>query len=117
ARGRKRPVEAIERVAEGRVWTGEAALAEGLVDRIGTFEDALTAVRKRIGVSGERLRPAILKGPRKGFPPLDPPKQRADALTESIGTFAARFGGDLASFVLAAGERVLAWSVPARLLS
>lgn len=36
-------LEEVREVAEGRVWLGETALAAGLVDRIGTLDDALSA--------------------------------------------------------------------------
>jgi protease-4 len=43
AAGRGRPLEAIEEVARGRVWTGRQALSLGLIDEIG---DMPMAVRK-----------------------------------------------------------------------
>ena len=41
AEGRKTTQEAIKAVASGRVWTGQQAKERGLVDIIGTFEDAV----------------------------------------------------------------------------
>ena len=41
AEGRNRPVDAIAELAQGRVWTGRAARANGLVDETGGFEQAL----------------------------------------------------------------------------
>lgn len=41
AEGRKMSVENIRKVASGRVWTGEQAKERGLVDFLGTFEDAV----------------------------------------------------------------------------
>lgn len=38
--GRKLPIEALDDLAGGRVWTGEQALAHGLVDVLGDFERA-----------------------------------------------------------------------------
>jgi protease-4 len=38
---RKTTQEKIDEVAQGRVWTGEQAKERGLVDRIGSFKDAL----------------------------------------------------------------------------
>ncbi len=46
ATGRGRPVEAIEPVAGGRVWTGRQALEHGLVDELGGLERALAAARR-----------------------------------------------------------------------
>jgi len=50
AGGRRRPVRAIEPFAQGRVWTGRAAREHGLVDRLGTYEDALRRLYEHVGV-------------------------------------------------------------------
>lgn len=41
ANGRKRPVPAIDSIAQGRVWTGTTALKIGLTDRVGGLQDAI----------------------------------------------------------------------------
>ena len=41
AEGRDMTVEAVDEIAQGRVWTGSEALGIGLVDNIGTIEDAI----------------------------------------------------------------------------
>lgn len=41
AKGRDKTYESVDSVAQGRVWTGAEALEIGLVDEIGTLEDAL----------------------------------------------------------------------------
>ncbi len=41
AEGREMTVEAVDNIAQGRVWTGAEALGIGLVDEIGTIEDAI----------------------------------------------------------------------------
>lgn len=41
ANGRKLSIEQVEKIAQGRVWTGAQALEIGLVDEIGTIEDAI----------------------------------------------------------------------------
>ena len=41
ADGRKKTVEQIKSIAEGRVWTGEDAIKIGLVDKIGGLNDAI----------------------------------------------------------------------------
>ncbi len=56
ALGRRLPEAAVDSVAQGRVWTGQAALARGLVDRLGGLEAALEAARARAGIpQGEEL--------------------------------------------------------------
>lgn len=46
AKGRRMPPETIEASAEGRVWTGSAALERGLVDRLGGLSEAIAAARE-----------------------------------------------------------------------
>ena len=41
AEGRKKSLSNIDSIAQGRVWTGSRALGVGLVDKIGTMQDAL----------------------------------------------------------------------------
>jgi protease-4 len=45
AQGRKMPVEKLLPLAGGRVWTGRQAKANGLVDELGTLDDAIAAAR------------------------------------------------------------------------
>lgn len=47
AQARKTTPDKIDAVARGRVWTGAQALERGLVDRTGSFEDALAAAANR----------------------------------------------------------------------
>lgn len=39
--GRSLPADSVRRIAEGRVWTGEQALRLGLVDELGSLDDAI----------------------------------------------------------------------------
>lgn len=53
ANGRDKTVEEVDEIAQGRVWTGAEALEIGLVDKIGTIEDALNYAALSIeGVNG-----------------------------------------------------------------
>ena len=47
AEGRKKTSEMVDSIAQGRVWTGRQAKEIGLVDRIGTLEDAIAEATKR----------------------------------------------------------------------
>jgi len=108
AAGRRRPVSEIEPLAGGRVWTGADAHGHGLVDKLGGFEVALDVVRERIGWGADRLRVAVVRPPRKPFPVLDPPEQKAARLLAD-GLSLVATGLDLDATVLALrGERVLA---------
>lgn len=53
AEGRKRPVSEIEPLAEGRVWLGSQARANGLVDSLGGISLALSLARKEAGIADE----------------------------------------------------------------
>jgi protease IV len=50
AEGRHLRRAAVEEVAEGRVWTGAQARDRGLVDALGTFEDAIRLAAARAGL-------------------------------------------------------------------
>lgn len=51
--GRGMPVARVDEIAQGRVWTGADAIGIGLVDEIGTIEDAITYAALSIeGVTG-----------------------------------------------------------------
>lgn len=49
AKGRKRNVDQIKAIAEGRVWDGQSALKNGLVDKLGGLDDALADMTKALG--------------------------------------------------------------------
>lgn len=45
--------EAVKEIAEGRVWSGEQALENGLVDVIGSFDDAVQLAAEKAGIEGD----------------------------------------------------------------
>lgn len=65
AAGRDMSREDLHAVAQGRVWTGEQALEHGLVDELGSLDDAVAAAAELAELEGA---PAIVRLPeRKGF--------------------------------------------------
>lgn len=55
----------LEKLAGGRVWTGRQAKANGLVDELGTLDDAIAAAKEMAGVEKEKeLEWLILPRPR-----------------------------------------------------
>ncbi len=50
AAGRKMKAEDVDKIAQGRVWTGRQALGIKLVDRLGTLDDAIAEAAKRAKV-------------------------------------------------------------------
>jgi len=79
AEGRKLPVEEVRQIADGRIFTGEQALALKLVDRLGTLQDAVEEAGKLAGIKGE---PQVIRPARKN-------KLLLDML---VGEAAARIG-------------------------
>ena len=53
AENRELAPEEVQRYAEGRVWLGETAREAGLVDRIGTLEDALASAASMAGLGDD----------------------------------------------------------------
>ena len=53
ATGRNMPVEQLRRLAGGRVYTGQQAKANGLVDEIGSLHDALAAAKVMAGMKAD----------------------------------------------------------------
>ena len=62
ADGRKLPIEEIRKIADGRILTGEQALALKLIDKIGTLQDAIEEAGKLAGIKGE---PQVIRPARK----------------------------------------------------
>jgi protease-4 len=77
AQGRKMPKDKLEKLARGRVYTGSTALKIGLVDELGSLDDAIAYAKKQAGVGpDEKLEKLVL--PKATSPlesllgPLDP---------------------------------------------
>ncbi len=53
AEGRGLAPDDVEQIADGRVFSGQQALDLGLVDRLGTFYDAVDVLKEKLGVKGK----------------------------------------------------------------
>jgi len=53
AEGRKLPIADVRAIADGRIFTGEQAMAHKLVDRLGTLQDAVEEAGRLAGIKGE----------------------------------------------------------------
>jgi protease IV len=62
AEGRKLPLADVRAIADGRIFTGEQAMALKLVDRLGTLQDAIAEAGKLAGITGE---PELIRPPKK----------------------------------------------------
>lgn len=56
AAGRNMTYEQVNEIAQGRVWTGRQALDNGLVDELGSLEDALSVAADLAEISEYRIR-------------------------------------------------------------
>lgn len=56
AAGRKKTVENVDTIAQGRVWTGNRARTVGLVDRIGTLQDAVNCAGRMAKLTSYSVR-------------------------------------------------------------
>jgi len=68
ASGRKLGEAAVRKLADGRVYTGQEAKASGLVDDLGTYQDAIAAAARMAGIEGA---PRVVSPPKKTFSILD----------------------------------------------
>jgi protease-4 len=67
AEGRRKTVDEIEAVAQGRVWTGTEAQRHGLVDQLGGLDVAVAVAREKAGIpKGQEVGLVVLPEP-KGF--------------------------------------------------
>jgi protease-4 len=55
AQGRNKSFEDIDKIGRGRVWTGNQAKANGLVDELGGLKEAISIAKKRAGIKEESL--------------------------------------------------------------
>ena len=53
AKARGKTVEEINELAQGRVWSGEQAVERGLIDKTGTFQDAIKASARIAGLGDD----------------------------------------------------------------
>ncbi|MFM7293175.1 MAG: S49 family peptidase, partial [Planctomycetia bacterium] len=71
AAGRKLDMENLAKLAEGRVFTGRMAKELGLVDRLGTLDDAIDEAKKLAGIDDdEAVERVLLPEPRGLFDDL-----------------------------------------------
>ncbi len=68
ARERNLSTEQVKRLADGRVFSGEQAYKNGLIDTLGTFEDAIDLAARTAGIEGE---PRIVRQQRKRVTTFD----------------------------------------------
>ena len=106
--GRKLDRAAVLASAQGRVWTGSQALSMGLIDKMGTFHDAVERAQKLAGTPGA---PVEIHPKPKSFMEI-----LTEQITDQQNVFfsgAYRFPGGRSALVMAyllRGQRVLTFS-------
>jgi protease-4 len=90
ADGRKMGKDQVQKVAQGRIWTGEQALKNGLVDRLGGLADAIKLVRKKAKIDPKEKIEFIV------YPE---PKTLLDILMESFQGYSHLIRGRLQQYV------------------
>ncbi|MBL0088799.1 MAG: signal peptide peptidase SppA [Ideonella sp.] len=119
AAARKTTPEKIDVVAQGRVWTGTQALERGLVDRTGSYRDALDSAAKRAKLEpGYRVR-YIERDPGKlirlmsllgvDAEMLAPWQAQVDAMAQQATRRAAGPAAALADAALPGWQQDMAW--------
>ncbi len=94
SQGRGMSKEAVHAVAQGRVWSGDKALNNGLVDVIGDLEDAIAIAANSAGLDSYNVKEyPIVKDPTQQL--LDKLSGKSDS--DKIGTF-LKTDADLKSF-------------------
>lgn len=66
AKGRSKTRDEIDAIAQGRVWSGRDALERGLVDKLGSLDDAVASAAKRAGLEEGKFERDYLE-PEKSF--------------------------------------------------
>jgi protease-4 len=67
AEGRKMTPERIDRIAQGRVWTGAQAKTLGLVDELGGIDRAVALAKARAKIDPNADVELVVYPPRRGF--------------------------------------------------
>jgi protease-4 len=84
AEGRKLSEEKVREIADGRIFSGEQALALKLIDRLGTLQDAIDEAGRLAGISGE---PQVIRPPKKKKLLLDMlVEESAGRIDRALGT-------------------------------
>jgi len=88
AAARKKPASAIEPLAQGRVWLGDQAKANGLIDELGGLDRALELIKAKSGIpSGNRVSLVLYPAKRSIFDILfrSNPDAEAEAMLSGVG--------------------------------
>ena len=88
AAARKKPASVIEPLAQGRVWLGDQAKANGLVDELGGLDRAIELIKAKSGIpAGNKVSLVLYPAKRTVFDLLfrPNPDAEADAMLSGVG--------------------------------
>jgi protease-4 len=88
AAARRKPVSAIEPVAQGRVWLGDQAKAHGLVDELGGLDRAIEMIKARSGIAAGNRVNLVLYPPKRTLVDMllrPNPDAEVDSLLSGVG--------------------------------
>ena len=88
AASRKKPASVIEPLAQGRVWLGDQAKANGLVDELGGIDRAIELIKAKSGIAaGKKVSLVLYPAKRSVFDLLfrPNPDAEADAILSGVG--------------------------------
>jgi protease-4 len=105
AEGRKKEPREIEAVAQGRVWTGEEALAAGLVDALGGLDAAVRVARDKARIPRGQEVQLVVMPQRKGLLETFLERQDEDVLARALGRAAGPAAASLLRWAAALGDR------------
>ena len=81
-------VEAMEEVAQGRVWTGQDAMERGLVDELGGFDKAVEVAKELAGIpEDEGCRFLEVRSSKQGSPVLSLLRNSAGAVSKALAVY------------------------------
>jgi protease-4 len=104
AASRRMGADAIDAVAQGRVWTGQQARQHGLIDVLGGLDRAVAIAKERAGIAADEDVQLVTYPPRRTL---------YEALTDRLQTSNALVWGQLVSG--AEGRAMAALAAPVRL--
>ena len=85
AQGRKMDKAKLEELAQGRIWTGQMAVKNGLVDQLGTLDDAVVEAKTAAGLAAdEDVELLILPKPKSVLEQLLGPIDPAEAMVRRV---------------------------------
>lgn len=114
--GRRAPVRAIEPAAQGRVWTGNQAMARGLVDSLGGLSEGLDQLAALLGVPRASARVVHVGFPVSRLAAISQYIRGSDSVSALLAPLLAASGSSLGfarALALAPGRplALLAWRV------